>query len=100
MLALFADPFKRAAMQAVSLPIADLITDSPAAEIAGIHCIRAEIALLILTLAVLTSNAGIPGAESGLHRLLAIPMRLKARSPQAAPSLEIPQQLARHVKEK
>lgn len=50
MLALFADPFKRAAMQALSLPIAELITDSPAAAFADIHSVRPEIALLILTL--------------------------------------------------
>ncbi|OJJ30442.1 hypothetical protein ASPWEDRAFT_177097 [Aspergillus wentii DTO 134E9] len=85
--------------EVVSMPIAELVSDTYAAAFVGIHTFTAGITLGILSsIEPLTPQSH--EAKNGLHKLMAIQTKLKNRSTLAAQGLEILQRLTRHVMEK
>ncbi|KAK9233963.1 fungal-specific transcription factor domain-containing protein [Lipomyces kononenkoae] len=83
----------------VSIPVAELISDTYAAAFVGIHTFTAAVTLAILS-SIEPLSPQSHEVKSGLHRLMIMQTRLKDRSALAAQSLEILQRLTRHVMEK
>ncbi|GIJ91218.1 hypothetical protein Asppvi_010183 [Aspergillus pseudoviridinutans] len=80
-------------------PILDLVSETYAAAFVSIHTFTAGVALGILSsIEPLTPQA--QEAKVGLHRLMSIQAKLKARSPLATQGLDILQRLAKLVLDK